>query len=124
VLVVIIQVAAQVDRTAIRDTDRTISPLADPAAAFDADQTALADGVAGAAVLQARLEIDTDPAAVSQTTGTLRRACPATASVVAGLARGTGKAACPAVVLVAPEIGAVAFDALRDVRSLAAIGPS
>jgi hypothetical protein len=67
VFVVIGQVAAKIDRAAILDANRAISPLADPAAAFDADQSALADSAAGAAVLQVRLEVDTDPAAVGLT---------------------------------------------------------
>jgi hypothetical protein len=92
---------------------------ADPLHAGEAGTPRVAD----ATVVRIGLEIDAGSATVIQTTGTQCRACAAAASVAAGLARGTGKAACPAVPRVAPEIGAVAVDALRDVWRLAAIGP-
>jgi hypothetical protein len=61
--VVTTQVPAKIDRAAILDANRAIGPLADPAAAFDPNQPAFADGAAGTAVLHARLQVDTDLAA-------------------------------------------------------------
>jgi hypothetical protein len=84
---------------------------ADPFLTFEAGTHSLTD----ATVVRIGLEIDAGSGTVSQTSGTLCGACAATTSVFAGLARGTGKAACPAVVRVAPEIGAVSFGALREV---------
>jgi hypothetical protein len=83
-----------------------------------------AHSVAGATVVCIGLEIDAGSTTVGQTSGTLCRAGAATATAIAGLTRGTGKAARPAVPCVAPEIGAVAFGALRHVWRLTAIGPS
>jgi hypothetical protein len=67
VFIVAAEVPAQVDRAAIRDSYGAISPLADPASAFDADETALADRAACTAVVHVRLEIDADPVAVGLT---------------------------------------------------------
>jgi hypothetical protein len=63
VLVVATQVPAKVDRAAILDANRAISPLADAAAAFDRDQSTFANLAARTAVVQVGLEIDADLAA-------------------------------------------------------------
>ena len=75
------EIAAAVDRAAIRHTDRAVRALADSAAALDGDELTLADLAARPTVVHIGLEIDADTAAVGQPglTGrgvALRRAVP------------------------------------------------
>jgi len=109
VFVVRLEVATEVNRAAIGDVDRAICPLTDPAAALDSDETALADGPAGAAMLHVRLEVDADTAAASQTGSALTRLH--TLPVDAVLTGGTGGVTISALLRVGIEVNAFALAA-------------
>jgi len=67
VFVVTAQVPAKVDSAAILDPYRAARALADSAAALDGNEAALANLAARSTVVEIRLEIDTDTAAVGFT---------------------------------------------------------
>jgi hypothetical protein len=60
------EIAATIDRAAIRNTNRAVRALADSAPTLDGNELTFANLAARSTVVHIRLEIDTDTAAVGQ----------------------------------------------------------